>query len=73
MERAIDNSNNDDDDYKEELHDNDNVDDRNKKIKFANFDFEQKTRKTNKQGNIHLLIIIILYILHINLVFMYWI
>ena len=62
MKRAIDNNNDDDDDDKEELHDNVNVDDRNKKIKSANFDFEQKTRKTNKQGNIHLLIIIILYV-----------
>ena len=39
------NNNNDDNDNKEDLHDDDNVVDRNKKIKFANFDFEQKNQK----------------------------
>ena len=35
----------DNNDYKEDSHDDDNVVDRNKKIKFANFDFEQKNQK----------------------------
>ncbi len=46
LKRAnVNNNNNDNNDYKEDLHDDNNVVDRNKKIKFANFDFEQKKPK----------------------------
>ena len=45
MKRANVNNNNGSNDDKEDLHDNDNVDDGNKKIKFTNFDFEQKNQK----------------------------
>jgi len=60
LKRAnVNNNNNDNNDDKEDLHDDDNVVDRlNLRILILN----KKTKKTNKQGNIHLLIIIILYV-----------